>query len=191
MRETLKAAIAGLTALASAFGLNGIARAQGLDEILDCRAIAQDMERLHCFDKTTGEAAKRIASDAVRADDTGQTVAKADIGSAQSVDDAPSRENAFGAEDLPKERSESNRGKKEAKTLRAKLVSLHFTRSGRYVITLDNGQVWRQIGGDTDQLLLPSVSENGVPVIIKKKMFGSHTLRPASSKRSIRVERIK
>ncbi|MFQ5551743.1 MAG: hypothetical protein ACE5FJ_10960, partial [Gemmatimonadales bacterium] len=119
MYETLKTTIAGLTALVSVFGFSETARAQGLDEILDCRAIADDLERLRCFDNTTDEAAKLIASDrAEESDGVSRTVAQADTGGAQSVDDAQSREDAFGAEDLPEERSESDRDKKEAKTLR-------------------------------------------------------------------------
>jgi hypothetical protein len=75
--------------------------------------------------------------------------------------------------------------------MRAKLVGLRFTNSGRYIITLDNGQVWRQIQGDSEELRLPSVTGAGVPIIIREALFGSHKLRTEASKRTIRVERIK
>lgn len=181
MRTKLKFAIIGLASLAGVSGLNEAARAQSLDEILECRSIAADLERLRCFDDTS-EPAEGAQSANAEADGDSRSLAKV------ASSDPQSPEYSFGAEDLPQIRKESGKG---LNTLRAKLVGLGFTQSGRYMITLDNGQVWRQITGDTDRLYLPNASDGGIPIIIKRGLLGSHMLRPISSKRSIRVERIK
>ncbi len=183
MDKRSKATLAGAACLASVFGFSEVARAQDLGEIMECKSIAEDLERLRCFDQRTEPSSSAVASAGGQSSGAGQSSAvQVASGQAQSIDES------FGAEDLAREREKQD---KTPKSLNAKLVGLRFTQSGRYVITLDNGQVWRQITGDTDQLRLPRATGEGIPIIIKKGMLGSHKLRPASSKRSIRVERIK
>ncbi len=71
------------------------------------------------------------------------------------------------------------------------LTEWRVARAGKYVLTLENGQVWRQIRGDSDKLSLPDDAGDNVMIIIKKGSFGSYILRTQSSKRTIRVERVK
>ncbi|WP_425410878.1 hypothetical protein [Hyphococcus sp.] len=175
-------ALIGLAWATSVFGVSDSAQAQNLNEILECRSIPMESERLSCFDKTTDAAAQAIASSAAENDGGSQAPAR------MASNGALTPEKSFGAEDMVQQRAEEEQ---TPKSLRARLVGLGFTQAGRYIITLDNGQVWRQIAGDTDNLRLPNATGDGVPIIIRKGMFGSHLLRPASSKRTIRVERIK
>ena len=184
MGERIISALIGLTSVAVVFGLSGTAHAQNLDEILECRSIAVESERLRCFDKTTEAAARNMASSGEENAGDNQSPPRIASGASQASEDS---EDSFGAEDLAQLRVEQD---DTPKTLRARLVGLSFTQAGRYIITLDNGQVWRQITGDTNNLRLPNATGDGVPIIIKKGLLGSHMLRPASSKRSIRVERI-
>lgn len=160
------------------------ARAQSMTDILECREIADQLDRLACFDRTTGFAAEAaLAADAEQGPGNPTAVAQA------SPEPAPTADDLFGAEDLVKSRKKEEKDK-GSKSLRAKLVSLSFTNSGKYVITLDNGQVWRQIQGDTGRLSLSGIDGNGVPIIINKGALGSHRMRTVSSKRTIRVERV-
>ena len=182
MDKQLIATLTGAACLAGVFGFSEAAHAQSLTDILECRSITEQTERLRCFDDTTESAAKNIAAADVAPNDGKQSPMQVASGEGQS------KEDSFGAEDLVRERLKQE---KTPKSLNAKLVGLRFTRSGRYVITLDNGQVWRQITGDSNELRLPRATGDGVPIIIKKGSLGSHLLRPASSKRSIRVERVK
>ncbi len=183
MNMRLKATLVGGACLAGVFSFSEAARAENLDEILECRAIAEDIERLRCFDNTTESAAENIAS--AGAEPGGDRPSAVQVAS----DESQSPDDSFGAEDLAQKRSKEQES--APKALHAKLVGLRFTNAGRYIITLDNGQVWRQITGDTDNLRLPRATGDGIPIIIKKGLLGSHKLRPASSKRSIRVERVK
>lgn len=185
--------------LAALIAAAGSAKAQSLGDILDCRAIENQRERLACFDETAGLAADAIsnAASAIAPANPGEnsgamvaetTLADGKVGAPQAATVSPDA--SFGAGDLQQGRN-TTEGDDEPDELRAKLVALSFTNSGRYIITLDNGQVWRQITGDASQLRLSAVEGGGVPVIIKKALFGSHRLRTAASKRMIRVERIR
>ena len=173
---------------ATLFVFTGEARGQNMDEILACRAVDNEAERLACFDRTTTPTADSIAAATTPDEGDGrQSLAQASNDGASLIDDS------FGAKDLQQRRSKKEKKKKDEsdEQLRAKLVGLRFTNSGRYIITLDNGQVWRQIRGDTETLRFPRITGDGVPIIIKEALFGSYRLRTEASKRTIRVERIK
>ena len=185
--ECAKMLAVGLIVMGGVSGGFDAARAQSMTEILECREIAAELDRLACFDRTTGMAAEAAPTAALEQEASRDLQAVA-----QASPQTPlSGDNSFGAEDLIKtQRSKDDKKDASSKSLRAKLISLGFTNSGKYVITLDNGQVWRQIQGDTARLSLPSIDGNGIPIIIRKGALGSHRLRTLSSKRTIRVERL-
>ncbi len=71
---------------------------------------------------------------------------------------------------------------KEIDRIEAIVVEVHKSASGKAVITLDNGQVWKQSDGSRTHL---SVNDK---VTIRRRSFGSYTL--FNKKNSIRVKRI-
>lgn len=155
----------------------GPAQAQTFERVAECRAIDVDADRLACFDERTAPALV-----AATHDEASRAPAP---GTPQSA--ATKAADAFGASDLRATRKDRD---KEPNELRANMTTFAFTRSGRYVMTLDNGQIWRQIRGDSDRLNMMDEDATDVPIIIKKGLLGSHRLRLESSKRTIRVERI-
>ena len=64
------------------------------------------------------------------------------------------------------------------------VAAVKMSSSNKLTITLDNGQVWRQI--DTTRLRL----KVGDTVIIRAKSLGSFMLSKGSGSRSIRVKRV-
>lgn len=178
-------ALAGLCA----FALSGSpAFAQTIEAIQECRTISAPTERLQCYDNAAAAMDNMSIANApsstqsnVAATTQNQTPAESNQQVASSTVD----EDSFGADGMRKERT------KEQKELRARLVGLQFTKRGKYVITLDNGQVWRQIDSDTNSIKLPRARDGGIPIIIKRRSLGSHMLRTTASKRSILVRRIK
>ena len=94
-------------------------------------------------------------------------------------------DDAFGAVNLKKDRE------REQRELVSTPASLSFTKRGKYVVTLENGQVWQQIQGDTNSLYVPKARAGGIPVTIKKGSLNSHRLRLGKAKRSITVRRTK
>ena len=60
---------------------------------------------------------------------------------------------------------------------------------GRLLVTLENGQVWRQIKGDTQQVRVDL--ERNQTVDIEESSLGGYKLRLNEMRRTIRVERVK
>ena len=73
-----------------------------------------------------------------------------------------------------------------AKAINAAIVALTFDATGRFTVTLDNGQVWRQVPGDVSILRQAQVSS----VHIARSVFGSYDLRLPGQHASYRVVRI-
>jgi len=174
--------------------------AETLREIAACRAVEKNKARLKCYDKAaellsaemssaSGLAAARASAEDFEEEDVDPEAAfgaqQASTADYEEPDVDP--EAAFGAEQLVERARER---KVEKKDLRALATSISKSRGGKYIIELENGQVWRQIPGDTERLRIVRGEAENREVIIKKRLFG-YALRLTDSKRSIRVRRIK
>ena len=173
------------------------------DTFVSCLLISKDRERLACYDaaaRRMSEVRKDSVDVPVRtvrapprssgmvANDTkpDQVPASRSSADAASVKDDKSAfvaNDSFGAERL------SERQEKQIKEIRAVAISISRNRFGKYIIVLDDGQVWRQINADKKRL--PLKAEDGSEVIIKRRSLGSYGLRVPTSKRTIIVKRIK
>ena len=194
----------GVAVVAFAGGVQGAKAADpDLDAIAACASIPASSERLACFDKAI--AAIEDAADALAAGDAptsselasaqaraGDDAGSDDTGGDGAVDDRTAAASAvatglpesdFGKERVPVKRPESD------PELRAVAVSISRNRRGKYIVVLENGQIWRQISSDTNDL--PMRATDGSEVIIKKRALGSYALRIPSAKRSILVSRLK
>lgn len=155
------------------------AAAETLREIAACRDIEKNKARLKCFDR----AAQSLSAESSSL--SALTTAQASTAEEDEADVDPDA--AFGAEQLVERARER---KVEKKDLHALATSISKSRGGKYIIRLENGQVWRQIQGDTNTLRIFGDKEKSREVIIKKRLLG-YALRLTSSKRSILVRRIK
>ncbi len=177
-------------AFAVSFGASAqMADPAELSEIASCRQIPKANDRLRCFDRTTKimeTPATSIA--AVVEDGEGEVAAAPVITEAEKEEERRSDLVAgFGAEDLVVQDAD-----KRLKELRAVATEITKDRRGNFVITLDNGQVWRQLSSDTKKLRVRKDKEgDGHEVILKKRSLGAYTLRLTTAKRSILVRRIK
>jgi len=144
-------------------------RAPAMQSVLDCRAIQDGVQRLACFDKAVGAMAK--------ADATGDLVT-IDREQRRTV-----RRQAFGLT-LPS-LAMFDKGEKpeEANRLDVTLARASRTGAGKWVITLDDGAVWRQI--DDGELEPPP--RPGEKAVIRRAMLGSYMMHIEGS--AIRVHR--
>jgi hypothetical protein len=127
-------------------------------ELRSCVSIERNTERLACFDRA----------------------AAAIMGAEGSA--APSTESSFGlVATTPKAASRGEAGE-ELRTLRGRVTALR-TANGDELITLDNGQVWRQLSGG---ILLLKVGDE---VEITRAALGSFQIKVPSG-RSGKVKRI-
>ena len=151
--------------------------ANRLDALLACRALTADAERLACFDRESGTLAVLPASSA----------ALPAPAAARPAEPVLSPEQKFGLDTQQRAARNEAQGQPsgEADTVAAKLTDLHVGADGRYVFTLDNKQVWRQLSPSGDLLLKP-----GDSIKISRGAIGSFWLA-APSKRGCKVSRLR
>jgi len=153
-----------------------------VDDFFACKPLAEPAARLACLDRLLGKA---VLDGNAR--ETGALAAPADrdrLALAGTPETPRVAEDSFGfsAEQVARDKRPDRQT--------AETVSISRTRSGKYVIVLENGQIWRQLKADTRRLI---VNNDGAGAIatIKKQSLGSHALTLNGSKRSIKVKRIK
>jgi len=146
-------------------------------ELLDCRPLASAVERLDCYDQLVdahatapSQAAERRAAE--NPVPVAPTAAAATAASEPVLSSRPelSQEDLFGQGETEMRKSvQEATDTKEIDRIEAIIVEVHKSASGKAVITLDNGQVWRQSDGSRTHL---SVNDK---VTIRRRSFGSYT----------------
>ncbi|MGF1544488.1 MAG: hypothetical protein ACFB00_08330 [Parvularculaceae bacterium] len=141
------------------------------------------------IDPATDVARVEVDAEAEEPRATAEDAAPRTAAADQSDDDEVDPDASFGAENLAKRDDERRR------ELRAIVETMRRNQRGKYIVELENGQVWRQIQGDTNELYVPggarAAEAGGFEIIIKKRSLSAYALRLTTSKRSILVERIK
>lgn len=132
-----------------------------------CKTITAPLERLACFDNAVGLLEQREAKKEIVAIDS--TTAK------------KLEREAFGFSlpSLPKLGLPS-RGDKAAKTVELDVKTVNETRAG-FIITLENGQVWREVSGR-----LNYVPRGDLTARITKGAMGSYKLSLSNGKERVR-----
>ncbi len=160
-------------------------------ELIDCRAVTSSVARLDCYDQLVDAhaAAPRQAAEHRTAEDPAPVAPTAAVAATTASEAVPSSEPKLSQEDLfGKGETELRTSVQEATDtkeidrIEVIVVEVHKSASGKAVITLDNGQVWKQSDGSRARL---SVNDK---VTIRRRSFGSYSLY--SAKTSIRVKRI-
>ena len=164
-------------ALTVALVASGAAAAQ-IDGFKACASISDGAKRLSCYDSALAaadsEAAARLA----------EQRRVAEIAAAKAAEEAMARREqerlaAFGASSSPK-----IDGEEAVSEISASIAEIGQGMSG-YVVTLDNGQVWRQ----TEARTLPPVRV-GDTVTIRKGMMGGYRMTFERQKRTVPAKRV-
>jgi hypothetical protein len=181
-----------LASLFFATGAAGLGAAQApAPEILACMELADATARLACFDRELAPFARERRAPAapppaVPPPVSPAVVAEAPPPRAPAPQQAPPPESSFGHEQLkPEDRPASPA---EASTLHARIASHRRGGQGTYLVTLDNGQVWRhEEGSRVDYLKV------GAAVTISRAALGSYrlTLDDGNARNWVRVTRVR
>lgn len=145
---------------------------EAIDAVIECRTTADAAERLACMDKAA-ETLSVTRFSTARDEDVGRQ--------------AMETPEEFGAEVLPQERAK--RAEKKLKAITGKIAEVAVRPNKKVIVTLENGQKWRQLDGDT-HLVRFYGKDRLYTATIKRSMFGNYLLIVNELKRSIRVERI-
>jgi hypothetical protein len=152
------------------------------DELADCRAIQSDAERLTCYDAIgSGREEEQAEEEAVAVAVATEATAKAET----PIVETPPAEESFGKpiDDIsrePKESASSN----AVDGLVATVTEARLYKVGRIMVTLDNGQQWRQTSASTLTLSV------GDEIQIQRGAMGSYRLTQVDGTRSMKVRRV-
>lgn len=96
----------------------------------------------------------------------------------------------FGAEALPQQRTASAEPAQPARLeeLRANVVAVALNPLGRFTVTLDNGQIWKQLDGDTGTARFKN--KGGDVVTISRGVLGSYNLVVEGRSALFKVKRV-
>lgn len=175
-----------LASLFFATGAAGLGAAQApAPEILACMELADAPARLACFDRELAPFA-RARRDAPAVPPAAMPPPAAPPPAVPPPAQPPPPESAFGQEQLkPEDRPVPQA---EASTLHARIASHRRGGQGTYLVTLDNGQVWRhEEGSRVDSLKV------GAAVTISRAALGSYrlTLDDGDARNWVRVSRVR
>ncbi|WP_105200361.1 hypothetical protein [Pseudoalteromonas sp. T1lg10] len=149
-----------------------------------CSFIENDFRRLLCYDNImAGKPIDSMPAN-VPANKAGKSQGKGAEASAAAAGNA----NANAANKGKKDKGDfglehKQRNEENGDELVAKVSSIKEAPYGELIITLDNGQRWRQVGTESFR-----ISKNDT-VVISRAMFNSFLLKKQGSNKSIRVKR--
>lgn len=147
-----------------------------LSALYACQALVGSAEKLSCFERETA---------ALQARESGREVVVID--EAQAVE-LKKESFGFSLPSLPKLKLPSLGGGDGPEEVRLPVKSVR--KVGRdYVVEMQNGQVWRQIGGDINR-----VPRGDLEAIIEEAALGSYRLRLSNGKgrsKALRVRRVR
>jgi len=156
-----------------------------LSEIAKCSDIATAAERLQCYDNAATAAKLVLAAPP-------QQQAAAETEEEGGVLDwfgLSSRKPITKPEDFGKA-PEAAAGPKEISEISATVTEFAKNAYGKSIFILDNGQVWRQLDGDTSEVDAPRKGGT-MKVTIEKAVMGSFSLTVEGRNGLVKVRRIK
>ncbi|MDZ7629176.1 MAG: hypothetical protein U5J99_12325 [Parvularculaceae bacterium] len=184
LRRHLVALAAAAPALFAAASAQSSDQNAAADTAIACLDLASAEERLACLEG----AAKALKATRIRPE-TAEESAAAEAAAPVIAAGDMSEEQAFGAEALASTKK-AVREKDRTTRLNAKVVEFRVNQLGDITAVLENGQVWRQLSGDSTIIRLPKKDEV-LTVTIKRGPLGNYMMQVNELKRSIRVRRIK
>jgi hypothetical protein len=172
-----------------------------LQAIGKCAAIGEDKARLACYDQVAPQVKSALATPPTEVA-TNKPPTKEqqeswfgfDLGGLFGSDHpAQTKPESFGEENTDKAKEEHDKVQDEGLVLNsisAGVTEVAFTPFGKFIVFLDNGQVWRQIEGDSDHARFKSKPTDN-KVTISRGFLGSYSLTVNDSAKVYKVSRVK
>jgi hypothetical protein len=181
--------------------LGGSALAGPRDEVLDqlgkCATVADDKQRLACYDALSPRVKDALATPPTTlahepTKDEQKSWFGFDVDKLFGVGNTAvqSTPQQFGAEATPRGKADvAAVEEKELDSITAGVTDYSFTPFGKFVVFLDNGQIWRQQEGDTD-LAHFSGKPSDNKVTLTRGAFGSYNLQLNDAHHQFKVTRV-
>jgi hypothetical protein len=191
-----------LGSLAVALVCAANASAASRDDVLEamgkCAVVSDDKARLACYDALAPHAREALATPpaALPADrpptrEEQQSWFGFDLsslfGSSPSEQTTPQQ---FGSDQLPETHAKAEAAAQEVDSITAGVTDYAYTPFGKFIVFLDNGQVWRQAQGDADHATFRKIAKDN-KVTITRGLIGSYNLMINDSERVFKADRVK
>ncbi len=96
----------------------------------------------------------------------------------------------FGSEKTPEVQQKVESAQQEVDRITAGVTEYSFTLDKKFIVFLDNGQVWRQLQGDTGEAHFHRTASDNT-VTIERGILGSYSLTINDSNSTFKVTRVK
>lgn len=189
---------AGAAAALLLLGFSIPAQAGIRDEVLQamdqCSAIADKDKRLACFDQLSVQVKQAIAEGPRNGPPTAEQQKSwfgFDFG---NIFGGPSQQTTpaqFGSENLPAPPRKEGEPPPEGPidSITANVTDYALNPFGKFVVFLESGQVWKQIGGEAD--IANFKKSGGNTVLISRGLLGSYNMQINGSNKVFKVKRVK
>lgn len=157
-----------------------------LGAMVKCADTSGGAARLKCFDEASPALRALYAAPGV-AGAAAQAQRMQDFGAPKPPQTTAAE---FGNETLPKPAGVNDAARKEMNEIEARVVEFAITPLGKAIVTLDNGQIWRQMDGDTATLRFKKNAADNT-VAIRRGALGSYSMIVNKHGALAKVERAK
>lgn len=169
-----------------------------LEAIGRCAAVADDHARLACYDAVSPRVKDALAVPPSSLPANRQPTTEEqkswfgfDLGGLFAAN--PSQQTTpqqFGSDKLPETHAKEDVAAATVDSISAGVTEVAYTPFGKFIVFLDNGQVWRQLEGDADRAVFHKPA-NANKVTIARGFIGSYNLMINDSDKVFKVTRVK
>jgi hypothetical protein len=190
MKMRMILAFHGFMAIAAATPAAATSSREMLDLLAKCAEITEATARLACYDQLAPQLRETVATikkPAERTEAEKESLFGFDFGGIFSSPEGPTTPEEFGKNQMPQTQEE------EAQVLEsvtAGVTDYGMTPFGKFIVFLDNGQVWRQLDSDTGVASFMRAAKDN-EVTVSRGLFGSYNLKINDGNGTYKVKRIK
>lgn len=169
-----------------------------LNGVQKCAAVTDDKARLACYDALAKPAREAMA----RPPEPGEAAHPPTVEEQKSwfgfdlsglfaaSPEAQTTPDKFGSDRLPETKARTETVEAAVDSISAGVTEYAYTPFGKFIVFLDNGQVWRQIQGDSGHADFRTNPKDN-KVTISRGFIGSYNLTINGSAKVFKVSRVK
>jgi hypothetical protein len=169
-----------------------------LEALGRCAAIADDHARLACYDTMSPRLKDALAAPPASLPGNRAPTAEEErswfgfdlgnlFGASPAQQTTPQQ---FGSDRLPETKAKEETAALAVDRITAGVSEFAYNPFGKFIVFLDNGQVWKQIEGDVDRATFPNPGKDN-KVTISRGFIGSYNLTINDSAKVFKVTRVK